>query len=746
MEDQSSVEQQPYFMQRLDIEAGADERTIKRAYARALKLIDLETDPAGFQELREAYDAALFWMRHGAAAQPDDGATEQVPARAETEPHQPAEPALADAPRRDAHPPQDEASLALDVFAQFQQRCACADDLHELEAWKRELNVSIADDRLVNIAAREAFEQQVANLLASGWRPGHHVLLVAALEVFEWDQDRRRLHALGGAGYTLDCAIDQRTVYDLQSDDDCELQRAVIVRLRDLTVPSNGELIQMMPVLAVVTARFPTWLALIVDTDRVELWQRLDKQVPQWRRWLKHGPRMPRLSIGPWSIIIAFSFLMLLFTQLPDKRVAAPTLAEQQIEQASGLLDSGDDKGALAIYDRVIQADSRNADAYAGRAMTLIGLDDDKNAALALDKLEMMDNTHAVLYRGRGVLAYNQGRYPDAIAAFTRSLERDSGSEYTRMWRARSYLRLKNYDKAVADADALLSANPAHVNARLIRARVFKLRNDKAAELAEAKAVLVVNANNAYAYIAAARMYNDVGDDAQALLTVNRGIAKVPGEDIYMYRLLFRDAKDFAGRREDLIGALKSNPSSSTALFARVDLELEAEQYNDVIAAVDHASRIELTSGQRLRLLAMRAIALTKLGKHVEADREFALAKAAATTATHLNNLCWDVGLQNVALQTALSFCDASLAQDAESANAFDSKGFVLLRLKRFKESISSYDTALKLREGGAWSLYGRGIAKRRIGKVKEGDADIKAALQAEPGVGEVFTRAGVAR
>ncbi len=54
----------PLFFRQHELSADADERSVKRVYARQLKKIDQEVDPARFQALREAYEHALDWIKH----------------------------------------------------------------------------------------------------------------------------------------------------------------------------------------------------------------------------------------------------------------------------------------------------------------------------------------------------------------------------------------------------------------------------------------------------------------------------------------------------------------------------------------------------------------------------------------------------------------------------------------------------------------------------------------------------------
>jgi hypothetical protein len=67
----------------LGIEATGDERAIKRAYAKRLKIISPEADPAGYMQLREAYEVAKQYASFAQLEQQDAGEPEIADARAD---------------------------------------------------------------------------------------------------------------------------------------------------------------------------------------------------------------------------------------------------------------------------------------------------------------------------------------------------------------------------------------------------------------------------------------------------------------------------------------------------------------------------------------------------------------------------------------------------------------------------------------------------------------------------------------
>ncbi|GAB2841095.1 hypothetical protein GCM10027277_05110 [Pseudoduganella ginsengisoli] len=289
----SGADALPWFLQRLALDGSADQRAIRRAYAREVKRIDQGADAEGFQQLREAYETALRWeqyQRYYARAEAEADAAPgaplpampaadapETPERAPAAAQEHVRPSPDSPPLLDLDPLQiDPQQLSADVFEAFMAGCsglAQGRTLHDSAAWEQHLRTCLHDDRLVNLAARGIFEARIVHLLASGWRNGHETLLEAAADVFEWRRDRHRLRQFGHAGAIVDRAIDERSMFDNQDRDQKTAQRQVIARLRESDVPESGQLRADMPHVEQMAMRFPTWLELVASMDNVELWR-----------------------------------------------------------------------------------------------------------------------------------------------------------------------------------------------------------------------------------------------------------------------------------------------------------------------------------------------------------------------------------------------------------------------------------------------------------------------------------------
>jgi tetratricopeptide (TPR) repeat protein len=77
------------------------------------------------------------------------------------------------------------------------------------------------------------------------------------------------------------------------------------------------------------------------------------------------------------------------------------------------------------------------------------------------------------------------------------------------------------------------------------------------------------------------------------------------------------------------------------------------------------------------------------------------------------------------------------------NGNTLGSRGLVHLKLKELDSALADYDAALKADSKNAFSLYGRGMAKRlKADKAgADADADIAAAEQISPDIAEDFER-----
>lgn len=277
------------FLEALGLDEAAQERDIRRAYARKLKLIDQEREPDAFQALRDAYEVALDWARWKLAQEaqqaPNDtpaDAPADTPAADASVLAEARSPAAAAPPRATAAaaPPPAEpvnpAQLGAEVYHRFLADASALVALPkhgEVSAWRAAIEARFGDDELVNIDARIYFEAYIASLLASGWHPGHEILFIAAQEAFGWDEDSRGLRQLGQAGRMLDQAIEERRLFEALQPTERTRVRDLVKMLRQQELPATRRIRAAMPDVERMLERFPAFMAVIAPMENVERWR-----------------------------------------------------------------------------------------------------------------------------------------------------------------------------------------------------------------------------------------------------------------------------------------------------------------------------------------------------------------------------------------------------------------------------------------------------------------------------------------
>ncbi|MDN2716393.1 J domain-containing protein [Janthinobacterium sp. SUN120] len=189
----------------LDTEPTGDERALKRAYAKRLKVTRPEDDPAAFQELREAYEYALRHVHLFAEEFPEPQAAEA--AAAETPEAPPMEPAdlwgvideaphdactelwgVIDEPTQEQRrPPEQWGVVAIDPAQEAANLWqGCLELTRHADAGDV-LAGMLQDDAMLNLDVREEFDLCALRYCASA---GYDLALRQALfEQLGWDRD-----------------------------------------------------------------------------------------------------------------------------------------------------------------------------------------------------------------------------------------------------------------------------------------------------------------------------------------------------------------------------------------------------------------------------------------------------------------------------------------------------------------------------------------------------------------------------
>jgi hypothetical protein len=272
----------------LGLTSDADEREVRRAYARELKAIDQELQAEAFQTLRGRYELALDYVRQRVQdayeeTLPEPAGLEASAAPVSFEPQEQSVPQVAPAQA---------------VFEKLLRELATQDV--EIGYAQRLLDQSLASPELVSLDQRELFEYLLVVHLALGWQAGNEALFSVAVQHFQWKSDRRRLQIFGAAGATIDDAVLDLIGFNKQPQSQRERQLGAIRRTRIESSPSKKDRILYAKALEMVAEKFPRLLRIITSQSSVDNW------LVQSADYLKKEAVKPQkpslLSRVPWLV------------------------------------------------------------------------------------------------------------------------------------------------------------------------------------------------------------------------------------------------------------------------------------------------------------------------------------------------------------------------------------------------------------------------------------------------------------
>ncbi len=243
---------------------------------------------------------------------------------------------------------------------------------------------------------------------------------------------------------------------------------------------------------------------------------------------------------------------------------------------------------------------------------------------------------------------------------------------------------------------------------------------------------------NAADYALRGEAFLSRGDPGGAIADLDEAIRLVPDRSAYF----LARARAYVAKNEldaasaDLDKSVGLDSNSVDALLLRASVRLTHKDKAGAMADVNAANALTPAGSPNANDIASLYLALDQPDSALPLlDAWIRVHSDDVMLGSALNARCWARSLNNQSLDDALSDCRKAIKRDGEIPAYLESLGMVQLRLGKYSESISTYETALAQGSQSAWSHYGLGLAKIRNGQKDAGTADLAAARAINPNI-----------
>ena len=432
--------------------------------------------------------------------------------------------------------------------------------------------------------------------------------------------------------------------------------------------------------------------------------------------------------------------------QAPAQRQAAPatpTPAAQAAAPSAPAPDTGADEAATrqAYTDCVsglfpTQADGRSRAIACSKAL--------QSRQLKPDEIALARLTRGIARTALGDKALAGEDYIEAVQRYDRLIDPSNPDSLALYRRAVALDASGETDKALEDYGAAIKADPKPSLAFLGRGVLLAVRKrayDRAIE--DFDKVLVIEPDNVGALVSRGDAFGQLGDLGRAMADLNRAVALAPDKPtVLLARGQIESRRgNLAGAARDYEAALKLDPRYADAMINLAAIRSMEGKPGPAIELLGRAIAIDRSNplafynrGYAEFALKQYDKAIADYSSAIELDPRLGLA---------YNNRALSRAVAGTDLVAALADSDQALKLLPLNLEVRDTRGFIYLKLGDPALALNEYNAALTTDPNRALSLYGRGLARIRMGDAV-GKGDQEAAITINPEVADDFAVYGL--
>jgi tetratricopeptide (TPR) repeat protein len=286
----------------------------------------------------------------------------------------------------------------------------------------------------------------------------------------------------------------------------------------------------------------------------------------------------------------------------------------------------------------------------------------------------------------------------DSITNINELIRKDPGNLDLYVRRARIAMNRKEYPAALADMNRVIAIDSSNSDYLVAAADInFFVGNVKRTEQLLKRSV-EMNPDDSEGVLRLAQLYHYLTKYEEEIVLLNRVLEKDPrnAQAYYMKGVMYKEAKDTAKAISNLQQAVEKDPDHYNAY---IQLGLLAAMQKNPLAEQYYLNAINISPNSEE--------AIYNLGIYYQENEKYDRAIETYTTLLKINPRHFDAHFNIATIDTRW--------------------------LKKYDEALTHFSQAIEIDPKNARGYFGRGVCYKKMGNLKNAEADFRTALQMDP-------------